>query len=73
VGRVTARLLAEEAVSGSADCILRAECEVREAAYLASDLRVALDHPGARPPMEADRLRGLEELIDGRYWWCNTR
>ena len=52
---------------------LRAECEVRDAAYLASDLRAALDHPGARAPMAADRLRGLEELIDGRYWWRHTR
>lgn len=52
---------------------LRAQCEVREAAYLASDLRVALEHPDARAPMAADRLRGLEELIDGRYWWRHTR
>jgi aminoglycoside phosphotransferase (APT) family kinase protein len=52
---------------------LRAQCEVRDAAYLASDLRAALDHPGARAPMTADRLRGLEELIDGRYWWHHTR
>jgi hypothetical protein len=51
---------------------LRAECEVREAAHLASDLRAALDQPGARSPMTADRLRGLEELIDGRYWWRHT-
>lgn len=52
---------------------LRAQCEVREAAHLASDLRAALDHPGARAPMAADRLRGLEELIDGRYWWHHAR
>ena len=52
---------------------LRAECEVREAAYLASDLRVALDRPQAPAPMAADRLRGLEELIVGRYWWRRTR
>jgi aminoglycoside phosphotransferase (APT) family kinase protein len=51
---------------------LRSECEVREAAHLASDLRAALGHPGARPPMAADRLRALEELIDGRYWWRHT-
>ena len=30
---------------------LRAQCEVRDAAHLASDLRAALDHPGARAPM----------------------
>jgi hypothetical protein len=52
---------------------LRAQCEVREAAHLASDLRAALDHPDARAPMAADRLRGLKELIDGSYWWHHTR
>jgi aminoglycoside phosphotransferase (APT) family kinase protein len=52
---------------------LRAQCEVREAAHLASDLRAALDHPSARTTMAADRLRGLEELIDGRYWWRHAR
>jgi hypothetical protein len=52
---------------------LRAQCEVRDAAYLASDLRAALEHPGARAPTAADRLRGLEELIDGRYWRRHTR
>jgi aminoglycoside phosphotransferase (APT) family kinase protein len=52
---------------------LRAECEVREAAHLASDLRAALERPGARAPTAAERLRGLEELIDGHYWWRRTR
>lgn len=52
---------------------LRAQCEVRDAAYLASDLRLALEHPGFPAGMAADRLRGLEELITGRYWWCHTR
>jgi aminoglycoside phosphotransferase (APT) family kinase protein len=47
---------------------LRAQCEVRDAAYLASDLRVAFEHPGRHAEMAADRLRGLEELIAGRYW-----
>jgi hypothetical protein len=49
--------------------ILRAQCEVRDATYLASDLRVSLEHPDARAGMGADRLRALEELIVGRYWW----
>jgi aminoglycoside phosphotransferase (APT) family kinase protein len=44
---------------------LRAECEVREATYLASDLRVALEHPDAPARMAADRLRELEELVVG--------
>jgi aminoglycoside phosphotransferase (APT) family kinase protein len=47
---------------------LRAQCEVRDAAYLVSDLRVAFEYPGLRAGMAADRLRGLEELIAGRYW-----
>jgi hypothetical protein len=48
---------------------LRAECEVREAAYLASDLRVALEHPGAPVPRRSWLLADLGELIVGRYWW----
>ena len=52
---------------------LRAECEVRDAAYLASDLRVALERPDLPARMAADRLRGLEELIVGRYWWRHNR
>ena len=51
---------------------LRAECEVREASYLASDLCLALEHSTTRAPLATDRLRGLEELIDGRYWWRRT-
>jgi aminoglycoside phosphotransferase (APT) family kinase protein len=52
---------------------LRAECEVREATYLASDLRVAFEHPDAHVRMAADRLRELQELIVGRYWWRHTQ
>ena len=52
---------------------LRAQCEVRDAAYLASDLLVALERPGFPDRMAADRLRALEELIVGRYWWRHTR
>lgn len=51
---------------------LRAECEVRDAAYLVSDLRVALERPDFPARMAADRLRGLEGLIIGRYWWRHT-
>lgn len=49
--------------------LLRAQCEVREAAHIASDLHIALAHPGSRTAMAAERLRGLAELIVGRYWW----
>jgi aminoglycoside phosphotransferase (APT) family kinase protein len=52
---------------------LRAQCEVRDAAYLASDLCLALERPGLRARMAAVRLRGLEELIAGRYWWCHAQ
>ncbi|WP_405771911.1 phosphotransferase [Actinacidiphila glaucinigra] len=52
---------------------LRAECEVREATYLASDLRTALEHPDTSAQMAAARLRELEELIVGRYWWRHTQ
>jgi hypothetical protein len=48
---------------------LRAECEVREASYLASDLRVALEHPDAPGRAAVDSLSELEELIVGRSWW----
>lgn len=50
---------------------LRADCEVREASYLASDLRVALEHSDAPERMAAGILRDLEELVVGRYWWRN--
>ena len=46
---------------------LWAFCEVRDAACLASDFRVALERPGTRTRMAAERLRGLKELITGRY------
>ncbi|MFF4653800.1 phosphotransferase family protein [Streptomyces sp. NPDC001380] len=52
---------------------LRAQCEVREAAYLASDLRIALEQPDTSERMAADRLQALEELVVGRIWWGPTR
>jgi hypothetical protein len=52
---------------------LRAQCEVRDAAYLASDLLVALERPCFPASMAADRLRALEKLIVGQYWWGPTR
>jgi hypothetical protein len=52
---------------------LRAQCEVREAAHLASDLRVALERPDFPSGTAVDRLRELEELIVGRYWWRHAR
>ena len=52
---------------------LRAECEVRDAAHLVSDLRLALEGPGARTRITAERLHALEELVTGRYWWRGNR
>ncbi|WP_328622992.1 phosphotransferase family protein [Streptomyces sp. NBC_00354] len=52
---------------------LRAQCEVREATYLASDLCIALKHPDTSSGMAAERLHALEELIVERYWWRHTR
>ena len=52
---------------------LRAECEARDASYLAADLRLALERPASAGGTAADRLsdllRGLEELIVERSWW----
>ena len=51
---------------------LRAECEVREASYLVSDLSAGLGRPGPPSPMTTDRLRALEDLIVERSWWCDA-
>jgi aminoglycoside phosphotransferase (APT) family kinase protein len=60
------------ATASSAEA-LRAQFEVRDAAYLASDLRAALENPRGRAGMAAERLSGLQELIVGRYWWRGVR
>jgi hypothetical protein len=49
--------------------VLRAGCEVREAAHLTNDLCLALEHPGTRERMATERLRALEKLVAERYWW----
>ncbi|MFJ8825407.1 phosphotransferase family protein [Streptomyces sp. NPDC102467] len=61
-----------EATTSSVET-LRAECEIREAAHLASDLCLALEHPDTHARIAADRLRALDELIIGRFWWRHTR
>jgi Phosphotransferase enzyme family len=48
---------------------VRAQCEVREAAHLASDLRSGLERPDPRAGMIADRLRALEDLVVRNHWW----
>jgi aminoglycoside phosphotransferase (APT) family kinase protein len=53
--------------------LLRAQCEVREAAHLASDLRLAIERTDTSSQMAVDRFRALEELVVGRYWWRRGR
>ncbi|HEX6340839.1 phosphotransferase family protein, partial [Umezawaea sp.] len=53
--------------------VLRAECEVREAAYLVSDLRVALTCPGGLAEVAFGNLRDLDELVVERRWWRQGR
>jgi hypothetical protein len=48
---------------------LRAECEIREATHITSDLCFALEQPGIRERMAVERLQGLEILITERNWW----
>lgn len=49
--------------------VLRAECEVRDANYVVSDVRLSLE---GDPQAGVGSLAGLEELIDNRYWWRNS-
>lgn len=60
------------AATGASTQTLRAQCEVREAAHLAGDLCEWLGRPGFPAEMAADRLRALDELVTGRYWWRRT-
>lgn len=59
--------------TATATDVLRAECEVREAAHLTSDLRLALARPGFPTGMGAVRLHALEQLVVGPYWWRHIR
>jgi hypothetical protein len=52
---------------------LRAQCEIRGATFLASDLRMTLEDPDVPARIAADLLRKLEELIVGRLWWRRPR
>jgi aminoglycoside phosphotransferase (APT) family kinase protein len=51
---------------------VRAECEIRYAAFIAEDLRQALELPDV-PPWMARRLHDLERLVTGRRWWQPAR
>ena len=48
---------------------LRAGCEVREAAYLASDVRLSLE---GDPRAGIGSIGDLEQLIVDRYWWRSS-
>jgi hypothetical protein len=53
---------------------LRAACEVREAAHLTSDLRLALEATSGRAREAADAIVGeLRELVVARSWWPSER
>ncbi|HKD97256.1 MAG TPA: phosphotransferase [Micromonosporaceae bacterium] len=47
---------------------LRAACELRHAAFLAEDIRFAVERAPA-PAWLGQRIRGLEEVVVGRAWW----
>jgi hypothetical protein len=48
--------------------VLSAGCELREANFLATDLRVALER---NPKMAAGNIRDLEQLFADRHWWSS--
>jgi aminoglycoside phosphotransferase (APT) family kinase protein len=51
---------------------LRAACEIREANYLAADLRLAVTDPAAHGGLMAPRLERLHEVIGRRTWWKSS-
>ena len=52
---------------------LRAACEVRHAAYLTSDLHLALTHPNRPARLLTDRLSQLAHVVVERLWWSCAR
>jgi aminoglycoside phosphotransferase (APT) family kinase protein len=54
---------------GASPETLRAQCEVRDAAHLASDLRASVERPDFPAEVADARLHELEELVTERYWW----
>ncbi|MEU7995257.1 hypothetical protein AB0B83_07945 [Micromonospora sp. NPDC049060] len=55
--------------TGTSPATLRRECEVREASYLAADLRVSLQRPDIPAQTVAENVRDLEELVLENPWW----
>jgi hypothetical protein len=54
--------------SGIPEEELRAACEVREANYVISDVRLRLE---GSPYAGIGNVTDLVEIIDGRYWWSD--
>lgn len=52
--------------------VLRTACELRDAAFIAEDLRVALEQPET-PASTANRICDLEGLVVGRRWWHHNQ
>jgi hypothetical protein len=53
--------------TGTAPDVIRVQCELRDAAFLAEDLRSALEQPDP-PAWTTQRIGDLEGLIAGRRW-----
>ncbi|WP_433832816.1 phosphotransferase family protein [Actinoplanes sp. CA-015351] len=56
------------AETGMSPDVLRAACEVREANYLAADIRLALSEPGTHAGLLDQRLNRLRTVIVDRVW-----
>ena len=53
--------------------VLRAGCEVRHAAHLASDIRLGLAHPDRSARLLTHRLSRLTQVVVERIWWRAAR
>lgn len=60
-------------VTGTSLATLRAACEVREVAYLISDLRLKLQDPHRMTPPTDRNIGELEEITLDRSWWQPER
>lgn len=56
-------------VTGTPLETVRAACEVREAAYVISDLRLKLQDPHGIDASATRNIRELEEIVIDRSWW----
>ncbi|MCE6995980.1 phosphotransferase [Saccharothrix sp. S26] len=49
--------------------VLRADCEVREAGHVVTDVRLGLEND---PAAGVGTIGDLEQLVIGRFWWRDT-